>query len=166
LSHFSQSEIVPKTNQSRHYGNLLIGAGMLWLLLTVALLVYQASDPAKVKITWETATEQQTAGFNLYKSSEPDHGFKQINNDQLIAGRGGPVSGASYSFIDNEVEGGKTYFYILEEVELDGSQNRYEDQVFAYAVPSITGWLVALTIGGGLIGTVLIVSGLKENKKP
>ena len=164
MSQFSQSKTDPKANQRSRYGNLLKSAGIFWLLLAAALLVYQAGDPATVEITWETATEQQTAGFNLYKSSQPDRGFTRINGGQLIASQGGPLSGASYSFIDNEVEGGKIYFYVLEEVEFDGSQNRYEDELFAYTVPAVSWWMVALTICCGVIGLVMLISGLREKK--
>ncbi len=164
MSQFTRAETGTNANQRSYYGNLLLGAGILWLLLAAALLIYQANDPAKVEITWETATEQQTAGFYLYKSSEPDQGFVRINEGQLIASQGGPVLGASYSFIDNEVAGGNTYYYVLEEVELDGSQNRYEDEVFAYTVPAVNWWIAALSMGSALIGMVMFGSGLKDKR--
>lgn len=152
------------TNRRSHSGNLLIGVGILWLLLAAALLIYQLTDPGRVEITWETATEQRTAGFNVYRSSDPAHGFVLINESKLIDSQGGPVSGARYSFIDDNVEAGKTYYYILEEVELDAAQNRYEDELFEYTVPVITWWAVILTAGSAVIGIVMLMFGLKEKK--
>ncbi len=151
------------TAQRRSSRIILIGVGLLWLLLAFALLIYQFANPAKVEITWETATELRTAGFNLYRSTDQTGDFKRINEDQLIDNLGGPASGARYSYIDEDVQAGRTYYYILEEVELDASLNRYDDGLFAYSVPVAIWWAVILTAGSAAIGIVLLISGLREN---
>ena len=150
--------------QSRH-GFLLIGIGIVWLLLAAALLAYQIWYPANVEITWQTATEQRTAGYNIYRNSDSDAGYVLVNEDQLIDSEGDAVSGANYSFIDNNVKAGETYYYILEEVEFDGTQIQYRDEIFEYTVPLITWWAVALATGSILIGAALLYSGLKERNK-
>ena len=63
-------------------------------MLAVVLLIYQLVDPANVEITWETATENRTAGFNIYRSSKPEGEFILINEGEFIDSRGGPISGA------------------------------------------------------------------------
>jgi hypothetical protein len=152
-------------NQHGRSGTLLIGVGILWLLLAGALLIYQLVTPGRVEIAWETATEQRTAGFNIYRSSEPTQGFSLINRDHIISSQGGSVSGARYSFFDDDVEAGKTYYYLLEEVEFDGTQNRYKDEIFEHTVPGITWWAVILTAGSAAAGAALILSGLREKKE-
>jgi hypothetical protein len=137
----------------------------LWLLLALALLIYHLTNPVRVEITWETATEQRTVGFNVYKSDRSDEGFSLVNEETFIDSEGGPISGAHYSFIDSDVLAGETYYYILEEIELDGSKNRYTDDVFEYTVPDNTWWAVALTIFSAIIGTTMLITGLKEKKK-
>jgi len=144
---------------------MLIGVGILWLLLAVALIIYQLVIPGRVEITWETATEQRTAGFNIYRSSEPIQGFVLINEDQLIGSQGGSVFGARYSYFDDNVEAGKTYYYLLEEVEFDGTKNRYDDELFQHTVPGITWWAVILTVASAAAGAVLLISGLKEKRE-
>lgn len=141
---------------------LLIGS--LWLVLAVALLIYQLVAPPKVRITWETATELQTAGFNLYRSTSPDGEFEQVNRDQLIPSQGTTTSGASYTYVDSQVKAGETYYYLLEEIELDASSNRYEEDMFTYAVPRVTWWAVVLTAISLLVGLALLITGFRENK--
>ena len=152
------------TNQPNRSGNVLIGVGILWLLLAAALIIYQLASPSRVEISWETATEQRTAGFNIYRSSDPTDGFVLINEGHLISSQGGSVSGARYSFFDDEVEAGKTYYYLLEEVEFDATQNRYKDEVFEHTVPGITWWAIILTTGSAAAGIAMLISGLKEKK--
>jgi hypothetical protein len=71
-----------------------------------------------VTLAWETGTEIDNAGFNLYRASAPDGPYARIN-DALIAARGDPVAGASYSFLDEDLAPG-TYTYKLEDVDLNG----------------------------------------------
>jgi hypothetical protein len=71
-----------------------------------------------VMLTWETGTEVDNAGFNLYRATAEVGTYTKIN-DALIAAEGDPVSGASYSFLDEGVSAG-AYYYKLEDVDLNG----------------------------------------------
>lgn len=74
----------------------------------------------RVLLEWETASEVDNAGFNILRSeSAPALNFVKINGE-IIPGEGGGTFGATYSFIDSNVESGKTYYYQLEDVEFDG----------------------------------------------
>lgn len=161
-----QEAMTTESSPSRQQrsGNLLVLVGILWLLLAAALLFYQLVIPSKVEITWETATEQQTAGFNIYRSNSPDGDFILINENKMIDSLGGPVSGARYNFVDDNVDAGETYYYVLEEIEYDSTSNRYEEDVFEYDVPLVTWWAVILTAGSAVIGLVILMAGLKEDK--
>jgi hypothetical protein len=70
-----------------------------------------------VTLAWETATEIDNAGFNLYRAASPDGPWTQIN-DALIVAQGEAVSGASYSFVDTPGYG--TFYYQLEDVDFYG----------------------------------------------
>lgn len=144
---------------------LLVFIGILWLLLAAALLVYQLGEPVKeVKVEWSTATEVNTAGFHLYRSTSPDGDFVLLNEEELIPGRGDAVSGATYSYTDNDVVAGKTYYYMIEEIEYDATSNRYDDAILSYKVPRIAWWAIVLTAVSILVGPALLITGLKENK--
>ena len=71
-----------------------------------------------VTLAWETGTEIDNAGFNLYRATAPDGPYTKVN-DALIAATGDPVSGANYSLLDKGLAPG-TYYYKLEDVDLNG----------------------------------------------
>lgn len=147
------------------YWQLLVTLGVLWLLLAAALVVYRQVVPASVDITWETATEEGTAGFSLYRSQERNGEYELVNEDNIISSRGSPVSGATYSFTDRDVEAGGTYFYMLEEIENDGSRRRFEDDLFEYRVPHLGTWFNILILFCVLMGAAMLSSGTKEARK-
>jgi hypothetical protein len=70
-----------------------------------------------VTLTWETGTEVDNAGFNLYRALLEDGPYTQIN-EALIAAQGDAVAGASYSFLDAPDYG--TFYYKLEDVDYYG----------------------------------------------
>jgi len=71
-----------------------------------------------VTLAWQTAAEIDNAGFNVYRAAAPDGPYTKVNS-ALIAAEGDPTSGASYSFLDQELQPG-TYYYKLEDVDLSG----------------------------------------------
>ena len=77
-----------------------------------------------VIIQWETETENQTAGFNLYRKLA-QQGDYQIINAALIPAQGSAVAGARYSYTDIPPRPGKLWQYLLEEVETGGATRRY-----------------------------------------
>lgn len=151
-----------KATSPRHSAKLLIGLGVLWLFLALGHLFYQVANPT-VEITWDTATELQTAGFNLYRRDRPVGDFVLVNQE-MIPSQGEALSGAAYNYIDDTVESGKTYYYVLEEVEYNLATNRYEEDLFAFTVPYVTWWTAVITAVSLLVGLALIVTGLREDK--
>ena len=98
---------------------------MLWGLLALAAVAigYQAWQSAQnpaIVIEWETATEMDTAGFNVYRAPDPEGPFERVN-DGLIPPAPDPLTGGEYTFTDHNVRAGQTYFYRLEEVESGGT---------------------------------------------
>lgn len=154
------SEAVPATGE-RSSERILIILGVLWLLMAAAIVVSQLSGNNPIKIEWQTATEVNTAGFNIYRAPSEAGPFTRIN-PELIPGEGSTVSGASYTFIDENVEAGQTYCYRLEDVELDNSTQQHE--VFCDTVPA-SGWWAPVTVAFSVIaGMLLLVKGLRAEK--
>ena len=135
--------------------------GSLWLLLAGGLLYYQLNP--SIEVEWDTATELETAGFNVYRRTNAADEFSRIN-DKLIPSTGSGLTGATYTFTDKYVTAGETYFYLLEEVELDSTTNRYENDIFSYTVPTVTWWAMLFTAVSLLAGMALIVMGLRERR--
>ena len=152
-----------ESTKSQSSPNLLFIIGSLWLILAVWLLYYQLNQSTSIQIEWDTATELETAGFNLYRSPTADGEFVRIN-DKLIPSQGDGLTGASYMYRDKSVTAGETFYYLLEEVELDASINRYESDIFSYMAPSVTWWAVVLTAVSLLAGLALIIMGVRERR--
>jgi CSLREA domain-containing protein len=86
----------------------------------IHLLSFTAEASADhVTLTWETGTELDNAGFNLWRSEAADGPYTKIN-DALIPAEGDAVSGASYTYTDTDVVKGVTYYYKLEDVDIHG----------------------------------------------
>ena len=76
---------------------------------------------AAVLVEWETASEIDNLGFNLYRA-EAEDGVRIQLNGALIPTRmppGSPV-GAVYEFVDGNVEPGVLYDYWLEAADIHG----------------------------------------------
>lgn len=99
--------------------------------------------PPRVIVTWETASEVDTAGFYLYRADSPSGPFILLNATPIPA-RGDPLAGASYQFEDHTVKWGQTYFYRLEELERNGGRNQYPEVA---KVRAGAGWGLALACG-------------------
>ncbi len=107
-------------------------------------LLYLHADPIAggIEITWATATEIDNAGFNILRSEDENGEYIQINQ-ALIPAEGGPSWGAEYSYEDNDVQTGTTYWYKLEDVDILGAGDLHGPvsatlQGFCGAMPSRT----------------------------
>lgn len=72
-----------------------------------------------VLLEWKTASEVDSAGFNLWRSEAEAGPYARLNAD-LIPARGGPTNGLSYSYLDDTIANGVTYWYKLEDVDAHG----------------------------------------------
>jgi hypothetical protein len=73
----------------------------------------------KVTLVWTTAAEFDTAGFNIYRSTEENGAYEKINS-ALIKSTGSPGAGAAYRFVDTAARNRTTYWYKLEDIDLSG----------------------------------------------
>ncbi len=79
-----------------------------------------------ITLHWETASELDNLGFNLYRAESADGPWTRLNAD-LIPSQvppGSPV-GAAYSFEDGDVWGGTVYYYRLETIDVQGYSGFY-----------------------------------------
>lgn len=78
----------------------------------------KAGNDGSITLTWETATEVDNAGFNIYRARTKDGTYKKINAT-LIPAQDNATSGASYSYVDTPPSKG-TYYYKLEDIDNNG----------------------------------------------
>lgn len=137
--------------------------GLLWLLLAALVVITQLLQPAPITVEWQTETEVNSAGFNIYRAMGEDGPYTKIN-EQLIAGQGGPSAGAAYTFVDETVRPGETYYYRLEDVELDNSTVQHPP--ITYAAPTMSWWAPIVSIVCALVGLLLLWQGIRTERKP
>jgi uncharacterized repeat protein (TIGR01451 family) len=77
------------------------------------------ASPWQVTLTWETAFEFNTLGYNIYRSTSLDGPREQINSN-LIPSQIGKTPPFIYQLIDSAIQPGVTYYYWLEEVDING----------------------------------------------
>lgn len=73
-----------------------------------------------ILVAWETATETNNLGFNVYRAEAVD-GERALLNPELIMSKLAPgdMFGATYEYLDEGAQVGVTYYYWLEDVPLE-----------------------------------------------
>ena len=86
---------------------------------TAVTLVYFTTEANgnRVTLSWETGTEIDNAGFNIYRATSEAGPYIKVNND-LIWAVGNVTQGAVYNFEDTPGNG--AYLYYLEDVDNRG----------------------------------------------
>jgi hypothetical protein len=76
-----------------------------------------------VIIKWRTESETNNLGFNLYRSENRQGKYVRVNS-RLIAGAGSTDKPHTYQFVDENILAGKTYYYYIEYISLDGAKEK------------------------------------------
>ena len=102
---------------------IIIFAGMA--VVSAALGVYSLINirQASVIVEWSTASELNTAGFNLFRSERPDGEYIRVNHF-IIPASGDSFTGSDYSFEDRGLINGQRYYYLLEDIDQNGKAQR------------------------------------------
>ncbi len=114
--------------------------------------------PAHVTLNWTTASEINTAGFNVYRAESPTGPFTRVN-PQLIPTSADSIVGGKYQYQDSSVSPGKTYYYQLEDVEYNGTSARHP--VVSVTVASAPGLnnVGGVLVGLGVVGLAVVGAG-------
>ncbi len=92
--------------------------------LAVDLAAFTATPAgAAIALAWETASEQDNAGFNVLRGESQDGPWTTLNPTLIAAAAPGATAGHRYGWTDATLTPGVTYWYRLESVDLaDGRQ--------------------------------------------
>ncbi len=80
-----------------------------------------------VKLAWETASELNNAGFEIYRSTKKDSDFRLIasyQTNESLRPRG--QQSGKYALNDNQVINTRTYYYKLADVSIDGKRTEHK----------------------------------------
>ncbi len=134
-------------------------------LLLMLLLAACGAAPPRVVVEWTTATEINTAGFNLYRSTYPEGPFVKINSHLLPASTD-PLAGGKYKYEDSHVTAGQTYYYKLEDVELGGAKQEHGPIKITAGSDRSNDYVVVLGVGLWIATvSVLIATARKRSGK-
>jgi hypothetical protein len=93
-------------------------------ITAIGLISFEVeANDGRARILWETGTEIDNAGFNIYRAGSPDGPWVKVN-DSLIGAEGEVAAGASYTFYDTPGRG--LFYYRLEDVDLFGLTTQHE----------------------------------------
>ena len=77
-----------------------------------------------VLVGWESVSEFDNMGYNLYRAEAADGEKTMLNTEMIPTGVDlGSPTGAVYSFTDMDVVPGLTYYYWLEDIDATGTAN-------------------------------------------
>lgn len=130
----------------------------VWLLTAVLLLCANLLPPAAT-IQWQTATEQNSAGFQLLRRAATEPGFTAVTD--LIPAQGSPTTGATYRHTDRTLQRGHTYHYQLQEIELNGTAVAYPHFAQTITVP----WLRPLPTLLSLLCFIIFIARARGQSK-
>jgi len=92
--------------------------------------------PGGILITWETITEHDNAGFNLYRAASSGGPWKKLNETLIPAVLPGSSEGHAYQWLDSSADPAATHYYLLEDLALDGTRTRHTPVEVAPARPN------------------------------
>ncbi len=78
-------------------------------------------DQWRVRLSWQTETEMNAFGFYIHRADSPDGETRVINAQSPVHAAGTTTIPQRYRYYDLDVEAGKTYYYKLEQVDVDGT---------------------------------------------
>jgi ribonuclease E len=88
-----------------------------------------------VKVTWVTALELNSLGFDLYRAESDDLASAVKVTPSTIAARSS--SGSAYSFVDTSAKAGVAYRSWLREIEISGAMNWYGPVMVGQSTPVV-----------------------------
>jgi hypothetical protein len=78
-----------------------------------------------IRVTWETATEIDNLGFDLYRAESPGGPLTRLNESLIPSQALGGAWGAIYNYLDQAIVPGPTYYYWLEALDIHGASTRH-----------------------------------------
>lgn len=120
---FSSKYPYSDTDIAWWYGLTLLGDPTLYVPSDTYIRLASFTAHARrrsILLCWETGAEIENAGFELFRDRSADGHSAKLITPRPITAKGSPTAGASYRFIDSEVQPGITYYYWLVDIDTAG----------------------------------------------
>ncbi len=103
---------------------------------------YAVQQGDGVLLTWETNSELNNRGFNLYRGVSPDGWDRRLNEHLIPSQSQGSPGGFVYTWEDEvDLVPGTTYYYWVSDVDLSGAETMHGPVSVDFVVPT------AVTLG-------------------
>jgi hypothetical protein len=94
------------------------------IVLTAIGITAWFQSQVSILLEWSTESEFEIVGFDILRWESDSGPFIKVN-DNIIPPSIDPMIGGEYQFIDTNVEPGQVYYYILEDIEMDGTRQSH-----------------------------------------
>ena len=106
------------------------------LAVTLASFTAEAQPATGVVVAWETVSNQNILGFNLYRGASESGPWTQLNPELIGADFPGASVAEDFEWIDTTAEAGATYWYRLEDVSLNGATASHPPMMVVVNAPT------------------------------
>ncbi|HSN76173.1 MAG TPA: hypothetical protein VL334_13950 [Anaerolineae bacterium] len=125
---------------------------------------HAAQQGDAVLVTWETASELNNRGFNLYRGTSPDGWDRQLNTALIPSQSQGSPSGFVYTWLDDvDLVPGTSYYYWLQDVDTSGAMTMHGPVSVDFTGPTavtLSGVSASPAAGAAALPTLWIVAGV------
>jgi hypothetical protein len=119
---------------------------------------YADNGDGKVILHWTTQSEQENAGFYIYRSVNQNDGFQRINGS-IIPSQGNSEGVQNYTYEDTRVVNGIAYYYKISDEDINGQETMHN--FLAVGIPGVD--LGGLTVEQAILSGQLAQYRLGQN---
>lgn len=155
---WQQSLII--TDQGENHENINFGFHDMETPVELSHFSAEAKS-GSIFLNWTTQSESENVGFNIYRSETENGEYVRINQ-RVIPGAGTSQSLHSYSFNDQDIAAGKTFYYKLSDIDFTGVETMH-GPVTATALQQPISYVLEQNYPNPFNGETIIPFQLKEN---
>jgi hypothetical protein len=82
------------------------------------------------RLHWETKSEVESAGFNIFRSEQSDTGFVKLNKEPVPSAKWS-ARVRKYEYFDNTIDPCKSYYYYIDGISTNGESMRVSETMRA-----------------------------------
>src|SRR5690606_21895481 len=86
--------------------------------------VSRARGSGPVQLKWTARNDGRLYGYMIYRSENRAGPFRRVNEHPVPTRSGNPDESTQYGFTDDAVQPGRTYYYYIDTLARDGTQER------------------------------------------
>jgi hypothetical protein len=102
----------------------------------VAGFTAELTAEGQVILNWETVSERDNAGFNIYRGHAESGPWARANTSLIAAVAPGSGKGQAYGWSETPADAESRHWYVLESVTVDGATNRHGPVSAGFDVPN------------------------------